>query len=200
MTYQEYYNAHLRDWSFFTDTSIADAYPTLTEFEAFWIASTLNNKILALASGLEYKPVWAMYEDNTIAESERVNFISQYALDTLIARAKDGFYERETENKRDLAITLNNDNSTVNTFKSFPQVTGSELTSNNKIAESETVNNGEAETSNEAERDLTRQHNSVEATEYLAHFIANTLNNIARDYVQLTALDGIYSQPEDLDD
>lgn len=200
MTYQEYYNAHIRDRSFFSDTSIADAYPTLTEFEAFWIASTLNNKILALASGLEYKPVWAMYEDNTIAESERVNFISQYALDKLIARAKDGFNERETENKRDLAITINNDNSTVNTFKSFPQVTGTELTANNKIAESETNNNGEAETTNEAERDLTRQHNSVEATEYLAHFIANTLNNIARDYVQLTALDGIYSQPEDLDD
>lgn len=200
MTYQEYYNAHIRDWSFFTDTCIADAYPTLTEFEAFWIASTLNNKILALASGLEYKPVWAMYEDNTIAESERVNFISQYSLDKLIARAKDGFNERETETSTGSDLATSSNTSTVNSFKSFPQVVGDELTSENKIAENETTDNGNTSNTRNDTRELTRQHNSVEATEYLAHFIANTLNNIARDYVQLTALDGIYSQPEDLDD
>lgn len=200
MTFQEYYNAHIRDWSFFTDTSIAVAYPTLSEFETFWIASTLNNKILAIASGLEYKPVWARYEDNVIAEGERTNFISQYALDKLIARAKDGFNEREIETTTGNDTTSSSTTSTVNSYKSFPQVVGDELTNNNKIAENETTDNGDTNNTHNDTRELTRQHNSVEATEYLAHFIANTLNKIARDYVQLTALDGVYSQPEDLDD
>ena len=203
MTFKEYYSQHLGDWSFFSADNVRQAV-TLPEATAYFIATSLNNKVLALASGLQFEPVWAFNDDQTIKDAETVYFLKQYPISQFVTLNIEGFHEaeREINNNTNQVVYDGSNTGSSSTFKSFPQVTGAELASSNKVGEtSESDTN--TSTTNESgynSREVIRTYNTAEQTEKLATFMADMLTRIAKDYIKLTAVDGVYSAPEGIDD
>lgn len=197
MTYAEYYARTASIGAFITPAEFNEVI-TLENISvvdagilALHLSNLTNSKIVAKAGSLQI---------DTSRELDKVALINSYNLGYILKRGLNGFGELETDTTNTQNRQTQSTDSTVNTFKSFPQVVGDELNINNKVAESETVDGLEQEAETETRRELTRQHNTIEATEYIAHMLADSLTAISNEYIKLTALDGIYTQPEDLDD
>lgn len=203
MTFKEYYLEHQNTGGFFTIDEFTTAYPSIDRASNAQLMTILGSKIVALAGQLTYEPVWS-YPYGISYELEKVGFLKQYPLEKLYEVVKAGFGESETENSdntKQVVFDGSNTGST-STFKSFPQVTSTELINNNKVGET-SENDTSTSTTDETgynNREVIRTYNTAEQTEKLASFMADTLTRMAKDYIKLTAVDGVYTAPADLDD
>lgn len=199
MTFREYYNLHFATGGFFELTDF-DIYTTIPRDKRINIMTQLSSNIVAIGGNMTYSPVWQQDDDRLTYSLERISFLSQYPLEELYKRFTQGFSEVESESKTDTNNTTASTNATTgnDTFKSFPQVADTELSPDTKIGRTSSSDNSSTTSVDTAtgSRELTRSYNTPEATEYFAKFFSDILMKIAKDFVGLTALDGVYYAPD----
>lgn len=198
-TFKEYYKLHYNTGGFFVITDF-DIYTSIPREKRVNLLTQLSINIVAIGGNMTYSPVWLQDDDRLTYALERTAFLSQYPLDELYKRFTHGFSEVESESKTDTNnVTASTDTTTgSDTFKSFPQVAGTELNPDTKIGRTSSTDNSSTTSEDIAtgSRELTRSYNTPEATEYFAKFFSDILLKMAKDFVALTALDGVYSAPE----
>lgn len=205
MTYYEYYKQVGID-AFIKEEDWTSAYREIgLAGKAQDLRYTFNHNVLKLAGNMTFYPPFYTEGGDTIPPPSYFSnhykaFLSQYPLDELYRRFVEGFNERESETKTDTNnVTASTDTTTENsTFKSFPQVAGTELDQDTKIGRNSSTDNSSTTSEDIAtgSRELNRSYNTPEATEYFAKFFSDILLKMAKDFVSLTALDGIYYAPD----
>lgn len=199
MTFREYYNEHFATGGFF-EIGDFDIYTSIPRERRINIMTQLSSNIVAIGGNMAYSPVWQQDDDRLTYSLERISFLSQYPLEELYKRFTQGFSEVESESKTDTNnVTASTDTTTgSDTFKSFPQVAGTDLNPDTKIGRTSSTDNTSTTSEDIASgsRELTRSYNTPEATEHLAKFFSDILLKMAKDFVGLTALDSIYYAPD----